>query len=407
MIPVLEKQERELDDSFDSIGNIEVFPVTSFVKSDYKAALASLDKKKTDALGISLLGEHVDVEFRMPEKTFEYIKVPEARDGWNRSGGGIWIPNGGALPPPGEADYQKRNNQPEEQLTYQNLFSYMIGGTINNIKGSIYRIITLSAPELIRDYIMTKINKLSPITNELSNYVLFGLDGGPVERIEMDFKDRLEIVVDSQNRIIAMRRRTERESNDFYAWLRKGLIKPGDPIVPLGGKPLTSVDQLEWTNDGLVEAIKKETGGRLVRPDEFEKIDPFYENTSGAMNRLLHGDPGRGIDIGEFRRNYPRRILSKLIYDTAAMGVKDRIIGKDVFGNPVRVIYVPGGYTNFNLGIAADAIMLMISGYFNHKIFDFFADIYKKAGLTKEATRVLATEYARFGVPEKEPVYRS
>jgi hypothetical protein len=320
---------------------------------------------------------------------------------------------GGAMPPSAGVYYQKGKGRAapqasQQQSEYGNIFSMMLGGlckeVVEGVKDGIYRIIS-QGNLILRDFIMTKANSMGRMPNLVSSLYAMGADVGPVQRMIDDSCDRLEILTDEQDCVLAYRTYNTRKPTPLIQWLRKGKVEQGAPLIPRQGRAV-EFDDIIFTHEGQIQGFKEEAGGQPLRGDQI-MFDQFYAD-SDTENWVTHWET-KTSNPARFRQNIIDFTLSHYIYATGN-AKRDYLYGKLESGKDMVVqrISLPYGYglSNWDQSLFLKTAGRAIGIYVTHPFYSFFEKALAKAGRIDEAKKVEQGEVNRMYVPDRPPILR-
>jgi hypothetical protein len=315
---------------------------------------------------------------------------------------------GGAMPPPGGNYYQAgqpgQPRQPAQQQKpgYTSIFSHMLKGfydvTIGGVKEGIYDIYT-RWPVILRDKLMTKANDMGKIPNFLSSLYAIGADCGPIQRVVDDWDDRLEIITDGENRVLAIRTYNTRKENGLIRWLRKGK----DSIIPRVGRAVESMDDLYFTIEGQVQGVSPGVGGQLLSLDGVQ-YDDFYGDSDNEY-WVTHGE-SKTSNPGRFRKNIISFALSHYVYHHGASEVKD--LETHPKSGKITRITLPYGFSpnQWDSDLALKTYGTAIGIYITHFLYALAEKGYEKAGRKEQAKKIEQSELDRMFIPDMPVIPR-
>jgi hypothetical protein len=297
--------------------------------------------------------------------------------------------SGGAMSPPGGTYHAKENEQEKvpPKPTPLSMIKDLYTNAVIGAKEGIYKY-TTQWPILLRNKIMSKFTKKvekpsikDKVLNFLSSLYPMGGDCGAVERMLDDWRDKLEIIIDEDYRLLGFRRYTDRDPNAWYVkWLKKEVIERGGDPIPRYGRATKSVEDFQFNEQGQITGYKRgsDVRGQLLRPDQI-RFDDFYWQ-SDTENIVTH-EEAKTSNPGKFRDNMVQWTLSHFVYTTG--GAKKVPIGSvNVGGRNVQVfrLDMPYGIHGFDPALLIKTIGTSIGIYVTHFLYSALEKGYQKAG---------------------------
>jgi len=286
---------------------------------------------------------------------------------------------GGVMPPPGGVYHQiKENGQEKEppKITPVSMIKDLYTNAIIGAKEGIYKYAT-QWPILLRNKIMSKLSNKGKVLNFLSSLYPMGGDCGAVERMLDDWRDRLEIIIDDDYRVLAFRRYTDRDPNAWYVkLLKKEVIERGGDPIPRYGKP-SKLEDFDFNEKGQITGYKMGTGrGQMLRPDQI-KFDDFYWQ-SDTENIVTHYEAKTSNPV-KFRDNMVQWTLSHFIYATGG-ATKVQLGPEPHTGRMIYRLDMPYGMHGFDSALLIKTIGNMLGIYVTHFLYSALEKGYLKAG---------------------------
>ena len=188
----------------------------------------------------------------------------------------------GAMPPPGNSnpDFLLQTESKHANPVPKRSLEHYIGEIISGAKKSLYQGYTES-PIWIRDAIIRYLSEKSKVLDFATSLYQMGSDIGPIQRMRTDFfHDTLEMIINQNGELLAMRIYNTRPSTSFTNFLLEG-----DPIQ-YHGTPAKKED-LSYTPGGLV-VYKKTCGGEPMNIQSVQ-YDEAYSKL-GTLKFVSHGE---------------------------------------------------------------------------------------------------------------------
>jgi hypothetical protein len=298
--------------------------------------------------------------------------------------------SGGAMSPPGGAYYQAKENEQEKEppkATPVSMIKDLYTNAIIGAKEGIYKYAT-QWPILLRNKIMSKFTKKvekpsvkDKILNFISSLYPMGGDCGAIERMLDDWKDRLEIIIDDDYRVLGFRRYTDRDPNAWYVkLLKKEVIERGQYPIPRYGRAAKTVEDFDFNEAGQITGYKRDSDirGQLLRPDQV-RFDDFYWQ-SDTENIVTHGE-AKTSSPTKFRDNMVQWTLSHYVY-TQGSAKKESLGTVKVRGRDVQIfrLDMPYGIHRFDPALMIKTIGTAIGIYVTHFLYSALEKGYLKAG---------------------------
>ena len=356
--------------------------MNGFSRKEYNRIFGKADKLSDSATGPALPASYYD---------------------WTDDG---FEPEGGMAAPPGGAYYQAQSKKPTrpQKPIYSNVFSHMTRGFFDAAFGGLREGINdvyVRWPLIVRDYMMTRANKMGNIPNFLSSVYAMGADCGPLQRVVDDWQDTLEIYVDQYKNLLGIRTYNTREETNVLRWLRKGK----ENVIPRKGIQVNKIEDLELTHEGQIKGFKPYVGGVPLSLDGVQ-YDEFYADSDTEF-WVTHGE-SKTSSPAKFRKNMVSFALSHYIHSGVG-DIKD--IGRhEESGTLITRITLPRGYGihQWDKDLALKTFGTAVGIYVTHFLYRATEKALERFGKkgVEQAKKLEQAEVDRMFIPDRPPIPR-